>query len=98
MKTERNPFRQMITIGRSQNNDIVLDDKAVSKVHGYFVKTDFRWWVHDQPSTNGTFVDESRVPPGGLPIADGSKISLGPRLTFSFYTARGLHQLITGRR
>lgn len=97
-KTNRNPFKQMITVGRSKNNDIILDDKAVSKVHGYFVRTDFRWWIHDQPSTNGTFLDESRVGASGIPISDGSKISFGPRLVFSFYSARGLHQLITGRR
>lgn len=97
-KSRRNPFEQMITVGRSQNNDIVLDDRSVSKVHAYFARTDFRWWIHDQPSTNGTFLDESPVPPTGLPLADGSKVSFGPRLAFAFYTARGLHHLFTGRR
>ncbi|HZU95213.1 MAG TPA: FHA domain-containing protein [Planctomycetota bacterium] len=96
-KSARNPFRQMITIGRSANNDIVLDDKSVSKVHGYIVKTDFRYWIHDQPSTNGTFLDGSRVPTTGMPLSDGAKLSFGPRLVFSFYTARGFHRLITGR-
>jgi pSer/pThr/pTyr-binding forkhead associated (FHA) protein len=97
-KSTRNPFKQMITVGRSPNNDIVLEDKSVSKVHGWFKRTDFRWWIHDQPSTNGTFVAETRVGTAGLPIADGDKVSFGQRLVFSFYTARGLHQLINGNR
>jgi len=97
-KSKRNPFAQMITVGRSANNDILLDDKAVSKVHGYFKRTDFRWWIHDQPSTNGTFVGETRVGASGHPLSDGDKIWFGTRIAFSFYTPRGLHQLITGRR
>jgi hypothetical protein len=98
VKTERNPFATMITVGRSANNDIVLPGQAVSKVHAYFVRTGFRWWIHDQPSTNGTFVDEASVPESGFPLADGAKVSFGPRHTFRFYTARGLHFLITNRR
>jgi hypothetical protein len=98
IKTERNPFRSMITVGRSANNDIVLHGSSVSKVHAYFVRTDFRWWIHDQPSTNGTYVDEARVPESGFPLADGARIAFGPRHAFRFYTARGLHYLITGRR
>jgi hypothetical protein len=98
VKTERNVHREMITIGRSRNNDVVIDDKAVSKVHAYFVRTGFRWWLHDQPSTNGTFIDESEIDANGRPLAEGAKVSFGHRLTFRFFTARGLHEFVTGRR
>jgi hypothetical protein len=98
VKTDRNPFQQMITVGRAKNNDVVLDDKSVSKVHAYFVRTDFRHWLHDQPSTNGTYIDGARVPETGLPLADGASISFGSHLVFTFFTSRGLHQFLTTER
>ncbi len=97
VKSDRNPSREMILVGRSRNNDIVFDDKGVSKAHAYFARTDFRYWLHDLSSTNGTFIDDSRVPPTGLPLVDGARVSFGPRLEFKFFSARGLHQFLIER-
>jgi pSer/pThr/pTyr-binding forkhead associated (FHA) protein len=97
VKSRRDSSLEEITVGRSKDNDIVLDDKGVSKAHARFVRTDFRYWLHDRSSTNGTYIDDSCVPPTGLPLADGARVSFGPRLTFKFFTARGLHQFLIGR-
>ncbi|MBI3724930.1 FHA domain-containing protein [bacterium] len=91
-KSNRNPFLMMVTVGRTGNNDIVLDDITVSKVHGYFVKhPGDRWTLHDQRSTNGTFVGDKKVPLEGLPIADGQRVAFGNHHAFRFHTARGFH-------
>ncbi len=91
-KTNRNPFLMMVTVGRTGNNDIVLDDITVSKVHAYFVRhPGDRWMVHDQRSTNGTFVGEMKVPVEGAPVGDGQRVSFGSHHGFRFHTPRGFH-------
>ena len=42
------------TIGRSRENDIVLDDPAVSRVHALIVRDERGdYWIRDQNSANG---------------------------------------------
>ena len=52
-----NVFSSMVTIGRAQNNDVVVPDKRVSKFHAYFREMDGGWSVTDANSTNGTEVE-----------------------------------------
>ena len=40
-KTDRNGFVDMISVGRTANNDIVIPDRSVSKFHAYFKKDIF---------------------------------------------------------
>ena len=56
------------TIGRSQNNDIIIDEDAVSGVHARIdllpnehMDGVFDTFIEDLDSTNGTFVNEARV-------------------------------------
>ena len=35
VKSTRNPFLAMITVGRAANNDLVLNDPTISKVHAH---------------------------------------------------------------
>jgi hypothetical protein len=72
-------------VGRGDDADVVLDDPGVSRRHAEIrVTTDGpRLVAHlrDLGSTNGTFVDGSRV--AGEVLRDGSHITLGrTRLTF----------------
>jgi hypothetical protein len=48
------PFPDMITIGRTANNDIVFNDVTVSRFHAYFRSTSDVWYVCDAGSKNGT--------------------------------------------
>lgn len=51
-----------ISIGRTKENDIALDDPSVSKFHAsVMVNSDGRIVVADTGSTNGTFVDGERI-------------------------------------
>jgi hypothetical protein len=93
-KSDRNPFQQMITVGRSPNNDIALRDKTVSKLHAYFIERKGGWLLYDQGSTNGTFVDGLRVGAQGTRLTDGCLISFGQRISLRFYTPRALHDVL----
>lgn len=47
-----------LTIGRSQDNDLVLPDpeKKISRQHCVLERSAGYWWVIDESSSNGTFV------------------------------------------
>lgn len=53
-----------ITLGRSTHNTIVLDDEYVSGHHArvYQDSPSGQWVVEDLGSTNGTYINESRMP------------------------------------
>ena len=69
------------TIGRSPDCGIFLDDVTVSRKHAVFVERDGGFFVEDQGSLNGTFVNRKRVESAQL--EDGDELQIGKyRLTF----------------
>lgn len=53
--------RKEITIGRSDNCDIVLADSKVSRSHARFFKQGDKFFIEDLGSLNGTFVNNERL-------------------------------------
>jgi pSer/pThr/pTyr-binding forkhead associated (FHA) protein len=75
LRGERTP------IGRSPDCVVFLDDVTVSRRHAVLVEREGRWFVEDQGSLNGTFVNRERVETAEL--ADGDELQIGKyRLTF----------------
>jgi hypothetical protein len=69
------------TIGRSPDCGIFLDDVTVSRKHAIVVQRDSGFFVEDQGSLNGTFVNRKRVESSLL--EDGDELQIGKyRLTF----------------
>jgi len=54
------PDQTEILIGRSPFCDIVLDHPAVSELHCQLEHRDEGYWLEDQGSTNGTFINGKR--------------------------------------
>ncbi|RME03353.1 MAG: FHA domain-containing protein [Planctomycetota bacterium] len=52
---------QMITLGRTANNDIHLPFKGISKLHAYFKIHNLQTTITDADSTNGTFVNGKKL-------------------------------------
>jgi hypothetical protein len=73
------------TIGRSQENDIVIPDPNVSRRHATLSRADSGFIVEDLGSTNGTLLD-------GAPI-DRERIESGDELTFGQSTARFVRRI-----
>jgi pSer/pThr/pTyr-binding forkhead associated (FHA) protein len=69
------------TIGRSPDCGIFLDDVTVSRKHAVVTERDGSFFVEDQGSLNGTFVNRKRVESAQLD--DGDELQIGKyRLTF----------------
>src|SRR5260221_4108945 len=49
------------TFGRKPNNDIVIENPAISGFHGKIVKEGDHFYVEDLNSTNGTFINGQRI-------------------------------------
>jgi hypothetical protein len=87
-----------VSIGRAENNDIVIPDRSVSIFHAFFVRRlDGRYALQDAHSKNGTFVDDQRVPTQGKgePVAavPGSRIRIGG-VELTFLPSDGFHQFV----
>jgi pSer/pThr/pTyr-binding forkhead associated (FHA) protein len=59
----RVPLVGKIRLGRDKANDIVLEDKLVSRLHAVIQKIGEEYFLEDLGSTNGTLVNGQRVPP-----------------------------------
>lgn len=63
-KSSRNAFTHMITLGRAANNDIILADSTLSKLHGWFLvpkNGEETWCYIDNTSTNGTKINKHKI-------------------------------------
>jgi len=73
-----------LTIGRSEQNSILLDNPFVSGMHARLIFKNEQWSIIDNNSSNGTFVNGVRVTSGNLAVGDqifimGLKIIVGSR-------------------
>lgn len=90
-RADGNAFGMMITMGRANNNDVVIPDGKVSKFHAYFRQVGSEWRISDANSRNGTYLNGLSVPQDqGMPIVSGSKIKLAKTLELVFYDPPGL--------
>jgi hypothetical protein len=66
LKMENMPFKidqEIIKIGRSQRNDLVIGDPAVSGFHATIEFRHMYFYLEDQQSTNGTMLNDQRISP-----------------------------------
>ena len=70
---------QPVTIGRSNDSTLVLTDDYASTRHARLVPTEGAWLVEDMGSTNGTYLDRTKVArptlvPLGTPVRIGKTV------------------------
>ncbi|OQY11618.1 MAG: hypothetical protein B6I31_04635 [Desulfobacteraceae bacterium 4572_19] len=64
-----------LNIGRSNNNDIILNNKTISRCHATIEYKDLKIIIHDQNSANGIIIDNKKIT--SQPLINNSKIILG---------------------
>lgn len=73
--TETTLSRDVVRIGKSNENDLVLSDGTVSRLHCELVRERTGWLVRDLGSTNGTRLDGTPVKEAWL--SPGAVLSVG---------------------
>jgi ABC-type multidrug transport system ATPase subunit/pSer/pThr/pTyr-binding forkhead associated (FHA) protein len=69
----------VVTIGRTPDNQIVVNHAQVSSKHAQIVKAGDQVFLEDRGSANGTFVRGQRLTPGQrVPVNSGEKVFIGP--------------------
>jgi diguanylate cyclase (GGDEF)-like protein len=72
---DRSPLR----VGRGTDNHIVLEGDSVSRRHAHFERRGTDWYVVDDGSTNGTYLNEEQVPRDSV-LGNGDRIKVGPTI------------------
>ncbi|MCU1351064.1 MAG: hypothetical protein JWM05_273, partial [Acidimicrobiales bacterium] len=82
---ERLPLRrELVTIGRGSDRDLVVDDTRVSRAHASVRRGTGGWAVTDDGSSNGTRVNGRELAAGAPhPLTVGDAIEIG-RVTITF--------------
>ena len=70
-----------MTIGRSPDADVFLDDVTVSRDHAVLVRRSGAWYLDDSGSLNGSYVNRQRIDSHRLD--DGDELQIGKyKLTY----------------
>ncbi len=71
--------RQRLSVGRTKENDLWIDDPSVSKIHAALILNSERHlMVADTGSTNGTFINNERIAYGkAIVVKDTDKLKFG---------------------
>lgn len=78
--------RPTIAIGRAEGNDIKLDSERLSRKHAHIELRDDTFYVADDKSGNGTFVNDVRIY-GLTPLRDGDRVRFAD-VEFTFKVVR----------
>jgi len=98
VKTDRNPWADRILVGRAKNNDVVLNNQSVSKVHACFAKNGARMQLSAYETLNPTLLNGAPVTPNGpaIPVNDGADVKFGT-VQCRYLETGSLHTLLSGR-
>lgn len=94
-KSDRNLFESKITVGRAKNNDIIIRERKMSKLHSQFILAeDGGYQLVDMGSSNGTVVNGIKLKEGKAHgLKSGDKIAFW-RYIFEFVEPEALIKLL----
>lgn len=74
--SEYSLFKDEVTVGRGEDNDVVIPHASVSRAHARLMKRNGAYELMDLNSTNGTFIDDRRLA-GSQSLPNGSRVRFG---------------------
>jgi phosphoserine phosphatase RsbU/P len=80
--------KDLITIGRSKKNDLVLADQWLSRIHAEIRRENGRHFIRDLDSRNGTYVNGMRLSQR-VPLQNGDVVTLGDQQIRFVHDASG---------
>ncbi len=89
-------FPDRITIGRTANNDVVVADSSISRLHAYVKRVGDDWMVADAGSKNGSWLKGAElVARKEQPLASRALLRFGD-VDVTFYLAADLYAALGG--
>ena len=89
-------FPDRITIGRTGNNDVVINDTSISRLHAYIRRARDAWLIADGGSKNGSSLGGSRLEARKeRPLPSRAILRLG-EVDLTFYSADDLFGALGG--
>jgi NADH:ubiquinone reductase (H+-translocating) len=86
--------RDLISLGRSSDNHIVVPDQAASRRHALIQRQNGTYWIDDLGSQNGTWVNRGRVTERRA-LEDGDVVHVGDtRLVFQIVPQTARNSLV----
>ena len=96
-KTRENVFKERITVGRTGNNDLKLDDPSVSRFHAWLEMGAEAWVLVDAGSRNGTYLAGRRLAARQpAPLTNALAVRVGA-VQLTFFTAEGFLDFLERR-
>jgi len=97
-KRPGNPFPRIISLGRTSSNDVVIDVRSVSKLHGHFESREGDWTFSDNDSTSGSWLNGAKLEPKhAYPLKSGDALRFGPDMEAVFLTPSALYSRARGK-
>src|SRR3954451_3665325 len=69
-----------LTLGRAEDNDVVLADERASRHHARLTRSDGRFVLTDLDSRHGTYVEGEKVSGRSRPLESGDAIAIGDQV------------------
>jgi pSer/pThr/pTyr-binding forkhead associated (FHA) protein len=85
-----------LSLGRASDNDIVVDDATLSRVHLLLQPEPLGWSARDAGSTNGSTVEGAPLGPDAVALQTGMRMQAGS-VRFTYYDAGGLCLRLRGK-
>ena len=92
-KSDRNPFAGKITVGRTNNHDLIIQDASISKFQGYFeTENKIQFTFVDKGSTNGTTVNGEKLEPSVPRFLKDRDLIVFSTVKFTYYSPRAAYE------
>jgi hypothetical protein len=82
-----------VSIGREEDNEVVLPDRRISRRHAVIEREGDRYYIRDCGSKNGTFVNGNLLQ-ARVPLKDGDAIQIATGFTLTFVDAGATTPLV----
>lgn len=89
------PSPRGVSVGRTAENDVTITDSSVSKTHAYFRDDGGTWFLTDDDSKNGTWLNKQQLTAGRpAALTGGDEITFG-KVVAKCLDAGGLYDFIS---
>jgi hypothetical protein len=89
-------FADRITIGRTDNNDVLINDSSVSRLHAYIRRDAGGWIIADGGSKNGSWLRGVQLEPRRETALPSRTVLRLGEVELTFYTAIDLFAALGG--